>query len=78
MSAIVQEAQKKSDFVPLELVAVDEDAVESHAPDLPFCFQGQTFCLALPSASGPRTLGNLLQVQLHTCMLCIAIVLDFI
>ena len=78
MSAILQEAQKNSDFVPLELVAVDEDAVDSHAPDLLFCFKGQTFCLAFPSASGPRTLGNLFQVQLHTRMLRIVIVLEFI
>ncbi|DBA79993.1 TPA: hypothetical protein ACH3X1_008196 [Trebouxia sp. C0004] len=54
-------AQENSDFVPLELVAIDEDALDAHALDLPFRFQGEIFCLAFPSASGPRTLGDLLQ-----------------
>ncbi|DBA88822.1 TPA: hypothetical protein ACH3X1_016440 [Trebouxia sp. C0004] len=59
--AILQAAQEKSDFVPLELVAIDEDALDAHALDMPFRFQGEIFCLAFPSASGPRTLGDLLQ-----------------
>ncbi|DBB03196.1 TPA: hypothetical protein ACH3X1_000008 [Trebouxia sp. C0004] len=61
ISAILQAAQEKSDFVPLELVAIDEDALDAHALDMPFRFQGEIFCLAFPSASGPRTLGDLLQ-----------------
>ena len=74
--AILQAAQERSDRVPLELIAIDDDAMDVHKADSPFSITGELFRLAFPSASGPHTLDGLWQVQHHTDMSCIAKCLD--
>ena len=74
--AILQAAQERSDLVPLELVAIDDDALDKYAPHSPFSIIGDTFRIAYPSASGPHTLDGLWQVRHHTDMSCIAKCLD--